>query len=187
MDATGGCYRAAVRFVMKTAKPRAWPARRPTSASAAEAEEQLLRDALHDTLTGLPNRALFTDRLERSISRLTRDAEHHFAVLFLDLDRFKVINDSLGHGCGDQLLVSFAKRLVECLRPSDTVARLGGDEFTILLEDPREPDHAAGVADRILDSLKKPFMLGAHEVYISTSIGHRHERHTILAAAGCSA
>ena len=136
-----------------------------------EAEEQLLRDALHDTLTGLPNRALFTDRLERSISRLTRDAGHHFAVLFLDLDRFKVINDSLGHGCGDQLLISFAKRLIDCLRPSDTVARLGGDEFTILLEDPREPDHAAGVADRILDSLKKPFMLGAHEVYISTSIG----------------
>jgi diguanylate cyclase (GGDEF)-like protein/PAS domain S-box-containing protein len=135
------------------------------------AEEQLLRDALHDGLTGLPNRVLFTDRLERSISRITRDRDHHFAVLFLDLDRFKGINDSLGHGTGDQLLIEFSRRLVACLRPSDTIARMGGDEFTILLEDPREPDDAVGVADRILAALKKPFTLGPHEVFVTTSIG----------------
>jgi diguanylate cyclase (GGDEF)-like protein len=136
-----------------------------------EAEEQLLRDALHDSLTGLPNRVLFADRLERSLSRITRDPDHHFAVLFLDLDRFKGINDSLGHGAGDELLLAFAKRLGTCLRPSDTMARLGGDEFTILLEDPREPDDAAGVATRILTALKQPFDLGSHEVFVSASIG----------------
>ncbi len=136
-----------------------------------EAEEQLLRDALHDGLTGLPNRVLFTDRLERSISRMARNPNHHFATLFLDLDRFKMINDSLGHTAGDQLLVAFAKRLATCLRPSDTVARLGGDEFTVLLEDPREPDDAISVANRIIESLKAPFVLGSHEVYVTTSIG----------------
>ena len=136
-----------------------------------QAEEQLVRDAMHDGLTGLPNRALFTDRLERSIARSSRQTDHRFAVLFLDLDRFKVINDSLGHGAGDQLLISFAERLQNCLRPSDTVARLGGDEFTVLLEDPREPDDAGAVADRILAALRKPFRLGAQEVYVSTSIG----------------
>jgi diguanylate cyclase (GGDEF)-like protein/PAS domain S-box-containing protein len=136
-----------------------------------EAEEQLLRDAFHDGLTGLPNRALFTDRLERSIARTARDANHHFAVLFLDLDRFKMINDSLGHNAGDQLLVAFAQRLTQSLRPADTVARLGGDEFTVLLEDPREPDDAVGVADRIIEGLRKPFTLGTQEVFIGTSIG----------------
>jgi len=136
-----------------------------------KSEAQLLRDALHDGLTGLPNRVLFTDRLERSISRVSRDVGHRFAVLFLDLDRFKVINDSLGHGAGDQLLIAFSKRLSDCLRPSDTVARLGGDEFTVLLEDPREPDDAAGVAERILSASRAPFMLNGHEVFVSTSIG----------------
>jgi len=136
-----------------------------------EAEEQLLRDAFHDGLTGLPNRALFTDRLERSIARTVRDTNHRFAVLFLDLDRFKMINDSLGHNAGDQLLVAFAKRLTESLRPADTVARLGGDEFTVLLEDPREPDDAVGVADRIIAGLRKPFTLGTQEVFVGTSVG----------------
>jgi diguanylate cyclase (GGDEF)-like protein/PAS domain S-box-containing protein len=136
-----------------------------------EAEEQLLRDALHDGLTGLPNRVLFSDRLERSLARIARDPSHRFAVLFLDLDRFKVINDSLGHGLGDQLLVALAKRLVTCLRPGDTVARLGGDEFTILLEDPRDPDDASAIATRVLEELKKPFVLDSHEVYVSASIG----------------
>jgi diguanylate cyclase (GGDEF)-like protein/PAS domain S-box-containing protein len=136
-----------------------------------EAEEQLIRDALHDGLTGLPNRVLFTDRLERSLARIARDPDHHFAVLFLDLDRFKGINDSLGHAVGDELLVTFAKRLTSCLRPSDTVARLGGDEFTVLLEDPHAPDDAAGVADRILEVLRSPFMLGTHEVFVTSSIG----------------
>ena len=136
-----------------------------------EAEEQLIRDALHDGLTGLPNRVLFTDRLERSLARKARDPQHHFAVLFLDLDRFKSVNDSLGHLTGDELLISFAARLSCCLRPSDTVARLGGDEFTILLEDPREPDDACSVASRILAALRSPFLLGTNEVYITSSIG----------------
>jgi diguanylate cyclase (GGDEF)-like protein/PAS domain S-box-containing protein len=136
-----------------------------------EAEEQLLQDALHDGLTGLPNRVLFSDRLERSLARISRDSSHRFAVLFLDLDRFKVINDSLGHGLGDQLLIALAHRLMSCLRPGDTVARLGGDEFTILLEDPTEPDGASTVADRVLDQMKKPFILDSHEVYVTASIG----------------
>jgi len=136
-----------------------------------EAEEQLLRDALHDGLTGLPNRALYLDRLERSITRLARDSRHCFASLFIDLDRFKVINDSLGHQAGDQLLLSFAQRLSACVRPSDTVARLGGDEFTVLLEDPQIPDDAIGVAERVLASLKQPFNLEGHEIFITASIG----------------
>jgi diguanylate cyclase (GGDEF)-like protein/PAS domain S-box-containing protein len=136
-----------------------------------EAEQQLLRDALYDGLTGLPNRVLFADRLERSLARTERDVNHQFAILFLDLDRFKGINDSLGHAMGDQLLVLFARRLAACVRPSDTVARLGGDEFTVLLEETRLPNDTEGVADRILAALKAPFMLGAHEVYVTTSIG----------------
>jgi diguanylate cyclase (GGDEF)-like protein/PAS domain S-box-containing protein len=139
--------------------------------SRKEAEEQLLRDALHDGLTGLPNRVLFLERLERSIARTTRDPGHTFAALFLDMDRFKVINDSLGHAFGDQLLVEFGKRVSACVRPSDTVARLGGDEFTVLLEDPSEPYDAVGVADRILEAVRKPFVLGVHEVFVTTSIG----------------
>ncbi len=136
-----------------------------------EAEKELLRAALHDGLTGLPNRALMTDRLERSLARITRDREHRFAVLFMDLDRFKGINDSLGHGAGDQLLMAFARRLSASLRPTDTLARLGGDEFTILLEDPRVPDDATSVANRILESLADPFNLDGHEVFVSASIG----------------
>jgi len=135
------------------------------------AEEQLLKDALRDGLSGLPNRVLFTDRLERSIARMARDPNHRFATLFLDIDRFKVINDSLGHNVGDQLLIAFARRVSSCLRSCDTVARLGGDEFTILLEDPQEPDDANTVANRILDVLKKPFVIDSHEVFVSTSIG----------------
>ena len=136
-----------------------------------EAEEQLLRDALHDGLTGLPNRVLFLDRLERSIARIARDATHHFAALFVDLDRFKIVNDSLGHAVGDQLLQAVARRIVASVRPSDTVARLGGDEFTILHEDPREPDDSVGIAQRLLSALAEPFLLGDQEVFITASIG----------------
>jgi diguanylate cyclase (GGDEF)-like protein/PAS domain S-box-containing protein len=135
------------------------------------AEDQLLRDALHDALTGLPNRVLFTDRLERVLARQGRDPNLSFAVLFLDVDRFKGINDSLGHVIGDQLLVSFAERLRACLRPGDTVARLGGDEFTILLEDTQGVQDAVYVADRILAALTTPFSLGQQEVFVTTSIG----------------
>ena len=98
------------------------------------AEEQLVHDALHDGLTGLPNRALFLDRLTQSLRRAEREAAHRSAVLFLDLDRFKVVNDGFNHAVGDQLLVATARRLTATLRPGDTVARIGGDEFTILLD-----------------------------------------------------
>ncbi len=135
------------------------------------AEEQLLHDAFHDALTGLPNRALFTDRLKLALARHKRLGAEQFSVLFLDLDRFKVINDSLGHAIGDQLLVGIARRLESCLRPGDTVARLGGDEFTVLLEDVSDTREAIAVAERIEKELSPPFNLGGHEVYTTASIG----------------
>jgi len=135
------------------------------------AEEQLLHDAFHDALTGLPNRALFMDHLQMAIQRSKRDEDRLFAALFLDLDRFKIINDSLGHMVGDQLLVGIARRLESCLRPGDTVARLGGDEFTVLLEDMAETNDAIEVAGRIQAELSVPFNLEGHEVFTSVSIG----------------
>ena len=135
------------------------------------AEERLLFDAMHDTLTGLPNRALFMDRLGQAIARAQRREGYAFAVLFLDLDRFKVVNDSLGHMVGDRLLVEMARRLATCLRPADTVARLGGDEFVVLLEDIRTATDATLFADRIQKGLKAPFSLEGREVYTAASIG----------------
>ncbi len=135
------------------------------------AEEQLIHSALHDHLTGLPNRALFIDHLKLAIERAKRRPEHQFAVLFLDLDRFKVINDSLGHTIGDHLLVGIARRLEAALRPGDTVARLGGDEFTILLEDVRDLDEALQVAERLQSDLAKPFNFDGHEVFTTVSSG----------------
>ena len=135
------------------------------------AERQLLHDAFHDALTGLSNRALFIDRLKLALARHKRLGADHFAVLFLDLDRFKVINDSLGHAIGDQLLVGIARRLETCLRPGDTVARLGGDEFTILLEDVTDTREVTTIAQRIQKELSLPFNLGGHEVYTTASIG----------------
>ncbi len=135
------------------------------------AESQLLHNAFHDALTSLPNRALFMDRLERALSHAKRQADYLFAVLFLDLDRFKVINDSLGHVFGDQLLIAIAARLTTCLRPTDTAARLGGDEFTILLEGIRDLSDAIKVADRIQAELKLPINLGEQEVFTTASIG----------------
>ena len=134
-------------------------------------EEQLLHGAFHDPLTGLPNRALFLDRLGHAVNRSQRRAEHLFGVLFLDLDRFKVINDSLGHRVGDELLRGIARRVEECVRPGDTVARLGGDEFTVLLDDLVRPNDAELVAGRIQEALKTPFRLDGHEVVTSASIG----------------
>ena len=136
-----------------------------------QSEERLRHDALHDPLTGLPNRALLLDRLEQAIKHYQRQPDLQFAVLFLDLNRFKVINDSLGHLVGDQLLISLTHRLKECLRASDTLARLGGDEFVILLEQLGDRDEALKVAERIHDKLKPAFLLDSHEVFISTSIG----------------
>jgi diguanylate cyclase (GGDEF)-like protein/PAS domain S-box-containing protein len=134
-------------------------------------EEQLLHDAFHDALTGLPNRALFLDRLDQVLSRRKRHQEGLFAVLFLDLDRFKIVNDSLGHLAGDEMLVQVSRRLVSCLRPGDTVARMGGDEFTILLDDLQGPAEATRVADRLQHALAAPFRLQQRELFTSASIG----------------
>jgi diguanylate cyclase (GGDEF)-like protein/PAS domain S-box-containing protein len=133
-------------------------------------EAQLLHDAFHDRLTELPNRALFNDRLKQVLARNARNPDWPFAVLFLDLDRFKVINDSLGHMVGDQLLVALARRIGSTLRASDTFARLGGDEFTILLEN-ASGKKAFLVAERVRALLMEPFILGEHEVFTTASIG----------------
>lgn len=134
-------------------------------------ERQLLYDAFHDGLTKLPNRALFMDRLQQAIKRKARDPDYIFAVLFLDLDRFKVVNDSAGHLVGDQLLVAIARRLEQCLRPADTVARLGGDEFTILIENMRDQEESITVAERIYQELSLPFKIENQEIFTSASIG----------------
>ena len=133
-------------------------------------QQNLQYQAYHDALTGLPNRALFMERLELGLARSRRNGSH-VAVLFLDLDRFKNVNDSLGHKCGDQLLVQVAHRLRTCMRHEDTAARLGGDEFVLLIEDVHEPEEAARIAERIAESLSSPFVVGGHEVFTSTSIG----------------
>ncbi|HEX6034629.1 MAG TPA: EAL domain-containing protein [Anaerolineales bacterium] len=134
-------------------------------------EEQLLYDAFHDALTGLPNRALFQDRLSQAIERSNRQDDYAFGMLFLDLDQFKVVNDSLGHTAGDELLISTARLLENCIRTVDTVARLGGDEFVILLDDPDHLEGTIEVAERIQTALQSPFILGEKSLYTSTSIG----------------
>jgi diguanylate cyclase (GGDEF)-like protein/PAS domain S-box-containing protein len=133
-------------------------------------EKKLQYQAFHDPLTDLPNRALFMDRLGHALARAGQQATE-VAVLFTDLDNFKVINDSLGHKAGDQLLVAVAQRLKACLRPVDTVARLGGDEFTLLLEGVTGVSDAARVAEQIAQELRAPFALEAHEVFATTSTG----------------
>jgi len=134
-------------------------------------EERLLHDALHDALTGLPNRALLMDRLHHTIEVARRNADYLYAVLFMDIDRFKVINDSLGHMQGDKLLIAIAQRLATCIRPGDTVARLGGDEFVVLLESIRDISAALVVAERIQTALEEPIYLSDQEVFITSSIG----------------
>jgi diguanylate cyclase (GGDEF)-like protein/PAS domain S-box-containing protein len=136
-----------------------------------QAEERLHHDAFHDVLTGLPNRALFVDHVKLAIARLQRREDHTFAVLYLDLDRFKVVNDSLGHMGGDQLLVGIARRLENCLRPGDTIARMGGDEFTVLLEDIGDGSTITQIAERIQSELSAPFSLGGREVFTTVSMG----------------
>jgi len=140
-------------------------------AARKRVEEKLQHDALHDVLTGLPNRALFMDRLSHTISIAKRRKDYIFAVLFLDIDRFKVINDSLGHIVGDDLLIAIGQRLSTCLRPGDTVARLGGDEFSILLEDISGLGNATFIAERIASALAAPFTVAGHEVFATGSVG----------------
>jgi diguanylate cyclase (GGDEF)-like protein/PAS domain S-box-containing protein len=145
-------------------------------------EARLVHQALHDTLTGLPNRKCFMDRLGAALDRRRAGKGAPFAVLFLDLDRFKVVNDSLGHHVGDELLIAVAERLRGCLRENDVVARLGGDEFAVLLEDVDGEEGAAAAAERIATAVASPVELGRHEVFTSASIGvvldriEEHER-----------
>ncbi|MGK7918737.1 MAG: PAS domain S-box protein [Trichodesmium sp.] len=141
-----------------------------------QAENKLLYEALHDALTGLPNRSLFFDRLEQALRRSRQYPDYEFAVLFLDLDRFKVINDSLGHIIGDEMLIATSKRLQNCIKDSDTLARLGGDEFTILLEYPPDITHATRVAQNINTELSKPIHIRGHQVFTTASIGIVHSR-----------
>ena len=130
----------------------------------------MVHQALHDALTGLPNRALFLDRLEHALARATR-AGSDVAVLFLDLDRFKTVNDSLGHAAGDELLCTVAQRIATCMRAADTAARLGGDEFAVLLEDLVSTREAARVAERMIAALEAPIQVAGREVFIGASIG----------------
>src|SRR5438552_1288993 len=136
-----------------------------------QAERQLLRGALHDAVTDLPNRASFVERLSQALARTRRDSDYRFAVLFVDCDHFKAVNDRLGHAAGDRLLVEIAKRLQSSVRPADVVARLGGDEFTLLLEEVAGLPQVEHVARRVLDSLGAPFLLEGREVRASASIG----------------
>ena len=134
-------------------------------------EKQLRYDALHDALTGLPNRALFMDRLEQQLKRSQNKGDYLFAVLFLDLDRFKVVNDSVGHLVGDKLLIEIARRLENSIAPTDTVARLGGDEFVILIENIANKSEATLVAESIYQTLTFPFNIDGYELFTTASIG----------------
>ncbi|MBC7899215.1 MAG: PAS domain S-box protein [Saprospiraceae bacterium] len=135
------------------------------------AEDQLRHNARHDALTNMPNRTEFMEHLEAAVMRSKIDPDYKFGVLFLDLDRFKVVNDSLGHNIGDKLLVGIAKRINSCIRPLDSAARLGGDEFTVLLNNITGPEDATMVAARLQKKLAAPFIFGHYEVFTSASIG----------------
>jgi diguanylate cyclase (GGDEF)-like protein/PAS domain S-box-containing protein len=135
------------------------------------AEKQLIHNAFHDSLTGLPNRALFLDRVEHALNRVKRDGSASFAVLLLDVDHFKNVNDSLGHSAGDQLLIAIGERLARSVRAADTVARFGGDEFTVLVERVADASDATRTSIRVQDEIAAPFKIGETEVFTSASIG----------------
>jgi diguanylate cyclase (GGDEF)-like protein/PAS domain S-box-containing protein len=156
-EATGKAYRVAGSQTDITARK--------------QSEEKLLHDAVHDALTGLPNRALLLDRLTLAMARLRRRSDALFAILFIDLDRFKVVNDSLGHLLGDQLLILAARRLETCLRPGDTVARFGGDEFIVLLEELTSQEEAEQLALRVENELAAPMLLDGQQVFATASVG----------------
>ena len=143
------------------------------------ADQQLQHEATHDALTGLPNRSFFMSRLTAALAKTHSSSDYKVSILFIDLDRFKYVNDSLGHLIGDELLKGIADRLCECMRPSDLVARLGGDEFTILVEGIYDPHEVTRIAERIQQKFSIPFDLDGHEVYSSASIGilHASEQH----------
>src|SRR5690606_1613454 len=128
-------------------------------------------EASHDALTGLPNRAHFLNRLEEALEKSRRDPKYKVSVLFIDLDRFKYVNDSLGHFMGDQLLIAIADRLRKSMRPPDMVARLGGDEFIVLVEGRYYMEKVTRVADRIQEHLSQPFSIQGQEIFSSASIG----------------
>ncbi|HEX4734340.1 MAG TPA: EAL domain-containing protein [Thermoleophilaceae bacterium] len=144
-------------------------ARTPTTAPD-DGQDGLAHRVLHDPLTDLPNRTLFLDRLAQALARLQRH-EAAIAVLFIDLDNFKVVNDSLGHNAGDKLLVELGGRLRDAIRPSDTIARFGGDEFVVLCEDIREARDAVCVGERIVEAASTPFTLESREMFVSASVG----------------
>src|SRR5690349_6176967 len=141
------------------------------TADAERIEQQLRHDALHDRLTGLPNRAFFVERVRIAAERARRNPDECFSLLFLDLDNFRAINESFGHVAGDELLLKVSRRFTGCLRSLDMLARLGGDEFALLLEAIREPADAARVAERLQASLQAPIRIGEDEAYTSVSIG----------------
>lgn len=142
-------------------------------------EEKLHHEANHDALTGLPNRAFFMRRLAEALQKFRQNPKYQVSVLFIDLDRFKYVNDSLGHLVGDRLLVGISERLSECMRPPDIVARLGGDEFVILVEGRYYNEKVTQIAERIQNRFSLPFQIGTHEIYSSASIGilHASEKH----------
>jgi diguanylate cyclase (GGDEF)-like protein/PAS domain S-box-containing protein len=148
-----------------------------------KAEQQLMYTALHDSLTGLPNRGLFMDRLTQAIGHVERDAGYRCAVLFIDVDRFKMVNDSLSHAAGDRLLIELARRMGRVLRPQDTLARMGGDEFTILLDRLETPAVALDVATRTASAIAEPLLLDRRQLNVGASIGIAHHGGGVLDAA----
>src|SRR5437870_1863871 len=142
------------------------------------AQAQCEYEAYHDVLTGLPNRLLFRDRISVALAHARR-ARRTVAIMFLDLDHFKLVNDTLGHTVGDGLLQAAAERLVSCVRSEDTVARMGGDEFTILVSDIADTRSAATVAQKVLESISRPIEVDGHELFVTTSIGIRSEERRV--------